>query len=153
VKVKNKSIQSENIDLSEINDIWCEIKFPDTVFKNSKYDGEIFFISQLDTVTTIFTDKEKDRYVIANVLITDNVNYDHKHLKKLAKDLYGAVDNRHIPLNDLIFSNTGDYFIDAIVNDGVYIDLGQKNIDGEELLRLLEVEVRVTKKVVVIDKE
>jgi hypothetical protein len=35
VKVKNKSIQSENIDLSEINDIWCEIKFPDTVFKNS----------------------------------------------------------------------------------------------------------------------
>lgn len=150
---RNQILNDENLDLKKIERIWCEINFPDTVYKNSAYDGEILFISQLDTITTVFTDKQKDRYVIANVFLTKNIDYDHDQLKKVAKDLYGAVDNRHIPLDSLVFYNTGDYFIDAIVNDAVYMDLFQKNEKGEELLRLIETEVRVTKKVVVIDKE
>lgn len=152
VKISNEPIRFEDISLKDIDGIWCEINFPDTVYKNEKYNGEVLFISQLDTITTVFTDKQKDRYVIVNVLITDDVNYSHEYLKEQAKDIYGAIDNRHVPLDDLIFPNVGDYYIDAIVNDAVYIDLKKKNSEGEELLRLIEKEVRVTKKVVVIDK-
>ena len=145
--------KDKRLDLRNVESIWCEINFPDTVYKNKLYNGEILFISQLDTITTLFTDKQKDRYVMANVFLTNNIDYDHDSLKEVAKNLYGAVDNRHIPLDNVIFPNVGDYFIDAIVNDAVYIDLFKKNDKGEDLLRLIETEVRVTKKVVVIDKE
>ncbi len=155
---ENKNMEKKQMwttdDLLEnVDTIWCQINFPDTVYKNKAYNGEILFVSKLDTITTVFTDKQKDRYVIANVFLTKNIDYDHNYLKKVAKDLYGAVDNRHIPLDSLVFYDIGNYFIDAIVNDAVYIDSSQKNEKGEELLRLIETEVRVTKKVVVIDKE
>lgn len=70
----------------------------------------------------------------------------------LAKDLYGAIDNRNIPLDRLVFKEVGDFFIDAIVNDAVFIDLKKKDENGEDLIRWIENEVRVTKRVVVIDE-
>src|SRR5690606_18127552 len=105
----------------------------------------------LDTITTSFDDKKKNRYVIFYLTIVNKPDPDYIHLKKVAK-MYGANNNREIHIYDIKFPNSGTYYIDGIINDYVVIDLDKKDKEGFELVREIENEERVTHKVYVLDK-
>jgi hypothetical protein len=134
-----------------LKEIECVVEFPDTVYVNQKYNGVIRYKSILDTITTSFDDKKKDRYVIFYLKIVDKPDFDSKYQKKNAK-MIGADNNRKISINDIIFTKTGIHYIDGVLNDYVLIDLNKKDKEGFELLREIEKDIRVTQKVVVINR-
>lgn len=146
-------VDDEKVSIELENKIWYEIDFPDTVYVNEKYHGDINFTSVFDSITTEFGDRDKYRYVFTALTINNDIEYDFNHLKKIVKDTFGAIDNRQIPIRNLVFPDKGIYYIDGLINDAAFIDLRKKDENGEDLIRWLEKEVRVTKKVVVIDKE
>lgn len=125
------------------------IEFPDTVYLNKTYNGIIKYKSVLDTITTSFDDKKKNRYVIFYLTIVDKPDSDYKHLKKVAKK-YGADNNREISIYDIKFTKTGTFYIDGIINDYVVIDINKKDKEGFDLVREVENEERVTYKVCVL---
>ncbi len=126
-----------------------KIEFPDTVHLNKLYNGIIKYKSALDTITTSFDDKKKNRYSFFYLTIVEKPDADYKHLKKIAKK-FGADNNREISIYDIKFTQTGIYYIDGIINDFVVIDTNKKDKKGDELVRLIENEERVIHKVVVI---
>lgn len=155
-----KAINKNELNITNITDkegdnkiIEFEIKFPDTIFVNKSQDGVIEYKSILDTITTSFGGKEKNRYTRFILATTDNVAYDFKHLKQIVKDTFGAINNRTIPFCDIKFTKSGIYYIDGIINDIVLIDLHEKDNEGNELYKLIENEIRLTHKIVVIDKQ
>lgn len=155
-KRENTFIKNKTMDtIAQIDSVPIHYKFdfPDTVYVNEKYNGRLYYESVYDSITTVFENKEKDRYVLLSMLITNSIDYDLSHLLNKVKDTFGAVDNRVIPLRDISFPKQGVFYIDGIINDGVYIDLQRKDEKGDNLLRWLELNVRATKKVVVIDKD
>ncbi|MFN3968877.1 hypothetical protein [Flavobacterium sp.] len=129
-----------------------KVQFPDTVIVNKPYNGVIKYQSSLDTVTTTFDDKKKNRYVLFFMTITQNPNYDEKHLKQIFSDTFGASNNREIDIENIQFNKPGIFYIDGIINDYVVIDLDKKNKEGTKIVREIEDEKRVTHKVVVIGK-
>ena len=80
------------------------------------------------------------------------VNYDFNILKLNIKDTFGAINNRIIPFYNIKFNELGIHYIDGIINDIVYIDTVKSKRKDSDLVRLIENEVRVTHKVVVIRK-
>ncbi|MET3020162.1 hypothetical protein [Flavobacterium hydatis] len=128
----------------------CKIEFPDTVYIDQLYDGMVKYKSMLDTITTSFDDKKKNRYVIFYLTIVDKPDPDYKHLKKVASK-FGADNNKEISIYDIKFTKTGIYYIDGIINDFVIINENKKDLKGNELVRLIENEERVIHKVVVIN--
>lgn len=148
----NKNPLKNESKIETNNRIRYEMIFPDTVIIGKEYFGLINYNSTLDSVTTKFGVKGKNRYVRLIMTTTETVDYDYKYLKSIVKDTFGAYDNRTIDFL-LKFEKLGTTYIDGLINDVVLIDLEEKNSNGEEMIRWIEDEVRVTKKVVVIDKE
>lgn len=128
-----------------------EIHFPDTILVNKSVDGVINYKSILDTITTTFGQKDINRYTRFILVTTDNIDYDYKRLREIAKDTFGAINNRTIPFYDIKFSKPGIYYIDGLINDIVLIDLFKKDDKGNELVRLIEHDKRITHKVVVVE--
>jgi thioredoxin-related protein len=154
----NKEIDNEELIDKEINEennnkvIEFKIKFPDTLYVNQPKDGVIQYKSVLDTITTTFGEKEKNRYTRFILTTTDSINYDYKHLKQSVKDTFGAINNRTIPFYNIKFTKPGIYYIDGLINDIVVIDLHTNDSEGNEMFRLIENDERVTHKVVVIER-
>ncbi|WP_413511979.1 hypothetical protein [Myroides odoratus] len=152
-KIENDRVNKEYETYKIKNFIDYQIKFPDTVYVGIFYEGEINYVSNFDSIIEKFGDERKNRYVFASLLVAKNLEDDIVRLKTVVTDTFGAIDNRLIPIYDISFPTKGNYYIDGIINDAVFIDLNRKDENGENLIRWLEDEVRVTKKVVVIDKE
>lgn len=150
---KEIDIVKEPKKQNSIKKIEFTVNFPDTLYTNQVYDGEISYKSSLDTIITKFGDTNKNRYARFILTTTDNVNYDFTHLKGIVKDTFGALNNRKIPFYDIKFSKPGVYYIDGIINDMVVINLNKKDKAGDDLSRLIENEERVTHKVVVVGKK
>jgi hypothetical protein len=142
IKQKNKNHSQERIV--------GRIEFPDTVLVNKSYDGVVKYRSLLDTVTTNFDDKKKDRYVILYLATINKPYEDYKELKKKSKK-FGADNNREISFYDIKFDKVGTYYLDGIINDYVVIDINKKDTKGNDLVREIENEERVTRKVVVVN--
>ena len=134
-----------------LKDIQCIVEFPDTVYVNQKYSGVIKYKSILDTITTSFDDKKKNRYVIFYLTIVDKPDTDSEYLKKNGK-MIGAHDNRKIFFDDIVFTKPGTHYIEGLINDSVLIDANKKDKEGIELVRIIENDYRVTQKVVVINR-
>ncbi len=153
----NKEINNEELINKKIYEesnrkvIEFKIKFPDTLYVNQPKDGVIEYKSILDTLTTTFGGQEKNRYTRFILTTTNDVNYDYKHLKRIVKDTFGAINNRTIPFYNIKFTKPGVYYIDGLINDIVFIDLHSNDSEGNELFRLIENDERVTHKVVVIE--
>ena len=120
--------------------IQYELDFPDAVYRNKLYDGKIKYTSALDTIITTFGDKRKNRYTRFIMLKTNTVDYDFNHLKKVAIDSFGALDNRTIPFYDIKFPEAGVYYIDGIINDIVTIDTVSNSgkVKEDYLVRFIE---------------
>lgn len=132
-----------------------KISFPDTVYVNKEYDGKIFYKSILDTVTTSFEDKEKERYTILYLKLLSNYVYDDfdfEKFKKTSKLKYGATNNREISFDKIKFDSIGTYYINGVIQDFVVIDLKEKNENDEDMVRLIEKQVEILHRVVVVDK-
>lgn len=127
------------------------IEFPDTVYVDQSYSGIIKYKSVLDTITTSFDDKKKKRYVLFYLTLVKKPDSDYKHLKKIAK-IIGADNNSEIPIDEIKFTDSGVYYIDGIINDYVVIDINKKDKNGVALVREIENEERVTRKVIVINR-
>lgn len=148
LKNQNEIVNSNN----STERIKYTVDFPDTVYLNKEYFGLINYQSSLDSITPKFGIKGENRYVRLILTSTENIDYDLKHLKTMVKDTFGAYDNKTIDFL-LKFDKRGVFYIDGVINDVVLIDLPKKNENEDELVRWIEDEVRVTKKVVVIDKK
>lgn len=142
-----------NTSIEKTQKITFKIEFPDTVYINQLNDGEITYSSVLDTIITTFGDSKKNRYTRFIMTTSTNVDYDYKELKTKAKDTFGALNNRSIPFYDIKFGKAGVYYIDGIINDIVLIDTITKNKSNYDVLRFIENEERVTKKIVVLDRK
>lgn len=129
-----------------------EFEFPDTVYVNKLYNGKIKYEGIFDTIITTFGDKKKNRYIRFMMAKTHVIDFDDKHLKQIAKDTFGAIDNRTIPFYDVKFTKLGTNYIVGIINDNVLIDTVAKDKNGKDLVRYVEREVRATHKVVVIER-
>jgi hypothetical protein len=151
-----KEIQNRKIEkfkkYSKEATISFEFNFPDTVYINRSYDGEIKYKSTLDTIITTFGDSKKNRYTRFIMRKSKYVKYDFNILKLNIKDTFGALNNRVIPFYNIKFNELGIHYIDGIINDIVYIDTVTSKRKNSDLVRLIENEVRVTHKVVVIKK-
>jgi hypothetical protein len=148
---QNESVDTDN-KYSKKETITFEFNFPDTVYINQSYNGEIKYKSKLDTIITTFGDSKKNRYTRFIMRKSKYVNYDFKVLKLNIKDTFGALNNRTIPFYNIKFNELGIHYIDGIINDIVSIDTVTSKRRGTDLVRLIENEVRVTHKVVVIKK-
>ncbi|SHL02932.1 hypothetical protein [Flavobacterium chilense] len=145
---KNEEVLNKEIKKK----IEYKIEFPDTVYVNDLYSGVINYKSILDTITTSFDDKKKNRYVLFYLTIVDKPDPDYIHLKKVAKK-FGADNNKEISIYDVKFTKPGINYIDGIINDCVIIDTGKKDKNGSQLVRLIENEERITRKVIVINRQ
>ncbi|WP_264529891.1 hypothetical protein [Flavobacterium sp. N502540] len=128
------------------------IDFPDTLYVNQSYEGILDYKSALDTIITTFGNKTKNRHTLFILTTTNDVNYDHESLKKSVKDTFGALNNREIPFYDIKFTSPGVFYIDGIIKDIISIDINKRDENGNELVRLIENEERVTHKVIVINR-
>ena len=81
-----------------------------------------------------------------------HINYSFEDLKKIKLDTFGAVDNRTILLDNIIFKESGIYYLDGVLNDHVTIDTLKRPKRPTDKVRYLEKEVRATHKVIVITK-
>lgn len=143
--------EGESLNINQNNRIDFEINFPDTVFLNEENYGMIRYKSHLDSIIMNFGVRDTNRYVRLITTIKEDVNYDLNFLKTIVKDTFGASDNREIFFM-LKFDKKGTTYIDGVINDLIQIDMHEKGENGGDIVRLIEDEVRVTKKVVVIDK-
>lgn len=151
-KEEKKIMRGDTREITE-RPIEYAIEFPDTVIVNELNDGLIRYKSKLDTIITTFGDRKKNRYTRFILTATKNPNYDFKHLKQTVRDTFGALNNRNIPFYNIAFSNPGIYYLDGIINDIVLIDTITKKKSENDLLRFIEQEERVTKKVIVINRD
>ncbi|WP_430613556.1 hypothetical protein [Flavobacterium sp. JP2137] len=154
-KSKNNAISNlDKVLTKEIKNsrIKYEIDFPDTVYVNEENFGLINYESSFDSISTKFGEGGTNRYVRLIMTTTNRVDYDNKYLKSIVKDTFGAYDNRTIDFL-LIFREPGVFYMDGVINDLVMMDIKKKDKEGNELIRWLEDEVRVTKKVIVLNKD
>ncbi|MDM1409125.1 hypothetical protein HX062_16015 [Myroides sp. DF42-4-2] len=131
-------------------------KYPDTVYVGESHYCEVLYFSDLDTITTSFDDEIYKRYVYMCMKRTKNINYDFETLKNSVLDTLGALNNREIPIGEIEFSEAGIHYLDGYVVDEVIFTApieGKYDNNGEPLYRYITEENRITKKVVVIDKE
>jgi hypothetical protein len=126
--------------------------FPDTVYINKDYGGEIIYKSALDTITTSFDDNKKSRYTKYYFRKSDNIDYDGKELKKNITDTCGAINNHTIPFY-VKFKKLGIQYIDGIVHDHVFIDTIKGKAKSTDKVRYIEMEIRATHKIIVINKQ
>lgn len=148
-------LEAPKKDLEREFEIDYKISFPDTVYVNKEYEGKIFYKSILDTVTTSFEDKEKERYTILYLkLISKYVynDFDFEKFKKTSKLQYGATNNREISFDKIKFDSIGTYFLNGVIQDFVVIDLKIKDENGEDMFRIIEKQEEILHRVVVIDK-
>jgi len=154
---ENKNLIQEKINPKKFSNdvVEFEFEFPDTVVINKPYNGKIKYKGILDTITKEFNlegESENTRYIIYSFTKTKSIDYDEKHLAKIAIDTIGAIDNNTILLSKIKFTQLGTYYLDGIINDNAIINLKTKDKDGNALSRSITDEVRATLKVVVIDK-
>jgi hypothetical protein len=128
-------------------------EFPDTIYKNKTYKGEIKYSGILDTITTdVMHDKKGiQRYITYSFITSNNSNYTLKELRKMNLDTVGAVDNHTIPFYDIKFEKIGTYYIHGIINDHAFIDTNKVS-NPKNKVRYIENEAQVRYKIVVIDK-
>ncbi|WP_298393765.1 hypothetical protein [Flavobacterium sp.] len=147
--IEKKIVHKKKINIE--NKIKYQVLFPDTIIKNRSYNGVIKFKSSLDTIATSFDDKSKIRYAIFYLKQANKIESDQNLLKKNAKE-FGADNNNQISFSDIKFNSCGLFYIDGIVSDFVIIDLKKRDENGKKMVRYIENEVRVIRKVVVIDE-
>lgn len=147
--VNKKERKLDNINKSQ--SVKIELEFPDTVIVNKLYEGNLYFQTALDSLTTKFNDKEKIRYVRFAMLTTDRPDYSDNVLKRKVTDTFGAINNRQIPIYDISFKNVGTNYIEGYINDIVLKDTLTKYNPSSEEVRLIENNYRVTKKVIVVE--
>lgn len=127
--------------------------FPDTIFINEKYDGQINYKNILDTITTSLENPKKYRSIYYYCLKTKSI-YKESQLKLMITDSLITDNNRNIPLFDISFDKLGVNYLDGIIEDKVMIDTTIiKNRKKEPYVRVITNQFRATKKVVVIDKK
>lgn len=150
---KKETIDTKNSGFKpEKQAIEYKVEFPDTVYLSQKYNGVIQYKSILDTITTSFEDKKKNRYTFLALTLTKRPYNDFLSLKKAVRDTFGAINNREIPFYNINFNSTGIFYIEGIINDYVRIDTNKKNKDGLGIAREIEKEKWITHKVVVINR-
>ena len=143
---------SSNIGTIKETNFQYEIHFPDTVYVNKLYDGEITYQSPFDTIIEKFFDPKKKRYVVFRTLPNKSYSFHNDFLRdSLNEYRIGAIDNRSIPFYDLSFSTTGVFEINGLVNDQVLIEPKTKHNRDEFNFRLIEHDFPISLKVVVID--
>jgi hypothetical protein len=143
------------IDFKKGDKINYKIDFPDTVYVSQPYNGILYYKSILDTVTTSFENKEKERYTILYLKLLSKYIYDefeYENFKKTSKLVFGADDHTKITFKNIKFDSIGTFYINGVILDFVYINLNKKNENGEDLLRLIEKQEEIIHKVVVIPK-
>lgn len=131
--------------------ITYDFDFPDTVFVGKKYNGNLYYKGNLDTIVDNFDDKENYRYAYYIMRISNNINISTKNLRKLDLDSLGAQSNGKIPLFNIEFPEEGIYYLDGIISDYVYMKTDKKNKNGEPLERNIAHESRANHKVIVIE--
>jgi hypothetical protein len=146
---KEKIKQEIKIERDNSN---IKLVFPDTVYINEGYDGEIKYKNHLDTITTTLDDVKKYRYIEYYFLKTKNINYDETYLKTIIKDTAYADNSKVIPLLYVKFDKLGQNYIDGIITDEVSILNGGKLVGGKPGTRIITNQFRVTKGVYVIEK-
>ncbi|NRT13757.1 hypothetical protein HNP99_000082 [Flavobacterium sp. 28A] len=127
--------------------------FPDTVFVNEKYDGKIEYKSDLDTITTVFDDVKKARFMYYSFLTTNDKNYEVEYLKTIVTDTFVAISNKEIPLYNIKFNRLGLNYFDGIITDEVMIENGGKDKNGGLNTRVITHETRLTRGVYVVKKK
>ena len=130
------------------------VDFPDTVYINKRYNGRINYKNDLDSLTTKLLDVKKFRLIEYAFLITNNINYDVKHLKTIVKDTIYTNNNRFIPLSAISFNKLGVNYLDGIITDEVNIDtLALREGKMQASTRIISDDFRVTHKVIVIERK
>lgn len=140
--------------ISDKGSLEFEFEFPDTVLLNKPYKGKIRFKGVFDSISTNVMEPVNgiDRYIIYCATQTKSIDYDFKELKRVKLDTFGAIDNRTILLDNIVFREVGVQYIDGILNDHVTIDTLKRPLKPTDKVRYLEKEVRVTHKVFVLAK-
>lgn len=129
-----------------------QVNFPDTVYVNRSYEGEISYKSPFDTITKKFSDPKQSRYVVFRTLPNKSYNFLRDfYVDSLKEYRIGAIDNRSIPFYDLSFKTTGTYEIKGLINDQILIDPNTKYNRDKNKIRLLEQDYPISFKVVAID--
>lgn len=152
-KENQEKLEVPEILEKENKNIDFEVVFPDTVYVNTTYEGKVYYKSVLDTITTSFDDTSKKRYTILYLKLLSNYSYDEfefDSFKKSSKLQYGAHNNIEIPFYRIKFDSVGLFYINGVIEDFVYIDLKEKDKNGKNLKRLIEVQEELLHKVVVI---
>lgn len=151
----NEKLEIPDILEKKKKSIDFEVVFPDTVYVNTKYEGKVHYKSVLDTITTSFDDTNKKRYTILYLKLLSNYSFDEfdfDSFKKTSKFQYGAFNNEEIPFYRISFDSVGLFYINGVIEDFVYIDLKEKDKNGKNLKRFIEVQEELLHKVVVLPK-
>lgn len=140
-KVKsNRVFKSENVSFKFL--------FPDTVYLNKEYNGEIIYNGVLDSISKkVGTHGKVSRFIEYHHTTTNSANISIEMLKDKKLDTAGAVSIDTIPFYNVKFIRLGVNYIDGIIDDSAYLENFYE--DGE--MRVIANRTRATHKVVVID--
>ena len=115
------------------------------------YNGKLYQVGEFSE--GIALDPNKGVQQILYLKLLSNYSYDEfefDSFKKSSKLQYGAHNNIEIPFYRIKFDSVGLFYINGVIEDFVYIDLKEKDKNGKNLKRLIEVQEELLHKVVVI---
>ncbi len=146
-KITDTNKYNNTLFATKDRNVQLKFIFPDTIYQNKIYHGDIYYKGILDTVNTQLATNEKTRILYYSYTTSKSIEYTEGHLKGTMKlDTVGAISNDTIPFYDIKFSKLGVNYIDGIIEDKVYLQ--QKDTTK---VRIITNTTRATHKVVVVD--
>jgi hypothetical protein len=145
-EVKDKIPNELHYYVDESNTVEFAFVFPDTVYRNKIYNGQILYKGILDTINTQLAVGKDRRYLLYYYRLTNDIT-DNISSNEIVLDTVGATNNNTIPFYDIKFEKLGIYYIDGLIEDEVYMTPDENT----EKVRVITHQTRATHKVVVID--
>lgn len=127
--------------------------FPDTLIVNKKYDGILYYKSELDSISSKMADLENYRYSRLLISKTDKIASTNDEILEKIKDTFWAKNNREIIFTDISFNKKGIFYLEGFIYNIAGVKLDKKDKDGEYIYNMIEEYEPVIHKIIVIDKK
>lgn len=131
---------------------FANVDFPDTIFSNKKYKGNILYTSTFDDIVKKLNTYKSDttRFVMLVYYLPDKQDDTKINIESIAYDTTFAYDLPNVPIRDIEIKERGKYRLSWLIKDMIIFDT-IKDKKNMHTIPMKVQETRVVKDVVVIE--
>lgn len=152
---KNKEVKSFDEDKknNEQNiEYLAKVDFPDTIFSNKKYKGNIVYTSSFDNIVKKLNNYKSDttRIVMLVYYLPEKQDGTNINIESIAYDTTFTYELPNVPIRDIEIKEKGKYRLSWLIKDMIIIDT-IKDKENIHTIPMKVEETRVVKDVVVME--